>query len=92
MPKVSIITTVFDRVDCLARCLRSVQRLAYQDIEQIVVSDNPPAGTVSEIAKLSAQYGRQHINLPNRTNNWGITPAAVGLRNLRGISSAPVLS
>jgi glycosyltransferase involved in cell wall biosynthesis len=30
-PRVSIVTTVYDRVACLRRCIRSVQKLQYRD-------------------------------------------------------------
>jgi glycosyltransferase involved in cell wall biosynthesis len=79
-PRVSIVTTVFDRLDCLQRCLRSVQHLAFRDIEQIVVSDAPPDDIVDEIADLCAEYGVQHLNMPRRTNDWGVSPAMAGLR------------
>lgn len=81
-PRVSIVTTVYDRLACLARCLRSVQHLQFRDVEQIVVSDAPPQATVDAIAQLVDQAGPRvrHINLPERTNNWGISPAEIGLR------------
>ncbi len=85
-PKVSIVTTVFDRVACLDRCLRSVQKLAYTDLEQIVVSDAPPAPIVDEITRLVAQAGPRvsYFNLDVRTNDWGFSPATVGLREAKG--------
>lgn len=79
-PRVSIITTVFDRVDCLKRCLRSVQHLQFADREQIVVSDHPPDPVVADIARLCADAGVRHLDLPARTNDWGISPAMAGLR------------
>jgi len=81
-PRVSIITTVYDRVDCLRRCLRSVQKLTYQDLEQIVVSDNPPC--VDEIADVCDEFGVTHLNMTYRTNDWGVSPAMVGLREAAG--------
>ena len=83
-PRVSIVTTVYDRLACLQRCLRSTQKLHYRDFEQIVVSDAPRETMVTEIAATCAQYGVQHINLPARTNDWGISPAMAGLRASRG--------
>jgi glycosyltransferase involved in cell wall biosynthesis len=73
---------VYDRVACLARCLRSVQHSEYPDLEQVVVSDAPPPAVVAEIAHLVAQAPQvsQYINLPHRANNWGIAPATAGLR------------
>src|SRR5262249_3663843 len=81
-PRVSIITTVFDRVSCLEQCLRSVNALAYRDVEQIVVSDSPGQQAVSAIAALVQKHDRGHLryfNLAKRHNNWGIAPAEVGL-------------
>lgn len=83
-PRVTIVTTVFDRIDCLDRCLRSVRHLAFRDYEQIVVSDNPPSDVVDQIAALCDQAGVQHINLPTRMHDWGISPAMAGLRASRG--------
>ena len=82
-PRVSIVTTVYDRTDCLRRCLQSVKQLQYRNFEQIVVSDAPAHEVVDEIARIVAAEddGRlQYFNLEERANNWGITPAAVGLR------------
>lgn len=85
-PRVSIVTTVYDRVDCLARCLRAVQHSEYTDLEQIVVSDAPPADVVAAIARLAEQAPcvSQYINLPIRTNDWGISPATAGLKASAG--------
>lgn len=79
-PKVSVITTVYDRVDCLARCLRSMRHLAFRDFEHIVVSDAPPEPVVCEISELCADAGATYVNLPIRKNDWGISPAMTGLR------------
>lgn len=85
-PKVSIVTTVYDRVECLARCLRAVQHLQFTDLEQIVVSDAPPPPVVDAIAALVEQAPQvsSYINLEQRRNNWGIAPAAEGLRAATG--------
>ena len=84
MPKVSIITTVFDRVACLRRCIRSVQRSEYPDLEQIIVSDHPPQALASEIAATAMEAGLAYIDLPVRTNDWGHSPASEGLRASSG--------
>lgn len=83
-PRISIVTTVYDRVSDLRRCLRSTQHLAYRDFEQIVVSDHPPFETLCAIGEACAEAGVRHLNLPARTNNWGIGPAQAGLREARG--------
>ena len=51
-PRVSIVTTVYDRVECLTQCLRSVQRLRYSNYEHIVVSDAPPRAVVERVTAL----------------------------------------
>jgi hypothetical protein len=86
-PRVSIVTTVYDRVDCLAHCIRSVRRQRFSEYEHIVVSDAPLPDVVSRIASLVQSFndGRiSFINLHERHNNWGIAPAAEGLRRTRG--------
>jgi glycosyltransferase involved in cell wall biosynthesis len=88
-PRVSIVTTVYDRVDCLERCLRMMARSHYQDFEQIVVSDCPPPQTVRDIEAVVTQartrvQGTMHYTLPERHNDWGMTPAYVGLKQSLG--------
>ncbi len=86
-PRVSIVTTVYDRVACLADCIRSVRTLQFRDYEHIVVSDSPPAAVVDGIAALVRSFadGRiSYVNLHERHNDWGIAPAAVGLRRAVG--------
>jgi glycosyltransferase involved in cell wall biosynthesis len=84
-PRVSIVTTVFDRMDCLDRCLRSVTHLAYPDYEQIVVSDAPGAVIEAQIDALVARHsGVRHLRQPARANDWGMTPAWAGAREAAG--------
>ncbi len=86
-PRVSIVTTVYDRTDCLQRCVRSVKALTFKDYEHIVLSDHPPEAVVQEIARIVREEddGRiSYVDLPARFNNWGIAPAAAGLRRSRG--------
>ena len=86
-PFVSIITTVFDRVGCLAQCVRSVQHLAYRDFEQIVVSDHPGLDVEHAIDEAIATNGdkrTRHIKLSRRYNDWGRSPAIQGMRASSG--------
>lgn len=83
-PRVSIVTTVYDRVECLRRCLRSVQHLKYRDVEQIVVSDDPPMDALADIIDLCERYGVRHYNLSARTNDWGHSPATIGFQMAAG--------
>ena len=82
--RVSIVTTVFDRVACLRRCIRSVQRSEYPDLEQIIVSDHPPQAIASEIAASAMEAGLAYLDLPVRTNDWGHSPAQAGLQVASG--------
>jgi len=86
-PRVSIVTTVYDRVDCLTQCLASVSRLRYRDFEHIVVADHPPASTLARIGEVVARDGSPRLRLMTlrrRHDNWGIAPAAAGLSVARG--------
>jgi len=86
-PRVSIVTTVYDRVDCLRRCIRSVKRLDYRNYEHLIVADSPPPDVVAALTDVVREEndGRLRFwNLAQRYNDWGITPAAVGLRQARG--------
>jgi len=82
-PRVSIVTTVYDRLDCLRRCLRSVQHLQWTDFEQIVVSDCPGPAIEAAIDGLVAATGDpriRHLPRETRANDWGMTPAFTGRR------------
>jgi len=86
-PVVSIITTVYDRVNYLANCLHSVRQLRYRDFEHIIVSDHPPEPVVGEIqtlVKAEATSAITYADLNARENKWGIAPASVGLHLARG--------
>lgn len=89
VPRVSIVTTVYDRLQCLERCLRSVQALNFMDYEHIIVADAPPAHVLKQMENLVAVYngnsGKHSFStLKTRHNDWGISPAAAGLSVARG--------
>jgi hypothetical protein len=86
-PRLSIVTTVYDRADCLHHCIASVRRLAFQDYEHLIVADHPPAEALERICDIVIAADDQRISLYSlrqRHNNWGIAPAAVGLRRSLG--------
>ena len=86
-PRVSIITTVYDRTECLRRCVDSVRAQALGDYEHLIVADHPPAGVFEEIHSIAAEPDDPRLglfNLRRRFNNWGIAPAAAGMRRARG--------
>ena len=87
VPRLSIVTTVYDRTECLRHCITSVQRLAFRDYEHLIVADHPPPDVLERMRLIVAQADDARIglvNLKRRHNNWGIAPAAVGLRLARG--------
>lgn len=82
-PRISIVTTVYDRVADLARCLRSVQHLKFRDFEQIVVSDCPGADVeqaIDRVVAATADPRVRHLTRTERSGNWGRSPAIDGLR------------
>ena len=86
-PRLSIVTTVYDRIECLRQCISSVRRLTFQDYEHLIVADHPSPEVLQRIGSVIADAGDQRIglfNLRRRHNNWGIAPAAAGLRRARG--------
>ena len=88
-PRVSIVTTVYDRVQCLERCLQSVRKLNFRDFEHIIVADAPPRPIMEQIVNLvensSVASDRGALaRLKQRKNDWGISPAAAGVSLARG--------
>ena len=54
MPKISIIVPIYNIIDCLERCVRSIINQTYKDLEIILVDDGSTDGTeklVDELAK-----------------------------------------
>ena len=88
-PDVSIVTTVYDRVTCLKRCIESVQALHFENYEHIIVADAPPPPAHRRIQALVKRLddGRHRLRLAvlhERANDWGIGPAAAGLSLVSG--------
>lgn len=88
-PLLSIVTTVFDRVQFLRDCTRSVNALKFHDCEQLVVADGPSAPVlrdIEEVVRSSDINGSRRllVSLTKRRNDWGMSPAAVGLQLARG--------
>lgn len=87
MPLLSIVTTVYDRADSLASCVRSVANLDFQDYEHIIVADHPPAEALAALEGVVREAADPRVrlyNMPERTNDLGISPAQTGLRQAQG--------
>jgi hypothetical protein len=83
-PEVSIVTTVYNRVACLKRCIESVRALRFENYEHIIVADAPSTSALRRTKSLVKRLddGRHPLRLAvlrSRANDWGITPAAAGL-------------
>jgi glycosyltransferase involved in cell wall biosynthesis len=83
-PRVSVVTTVYDRSACLQRCIGAMRHSRYRNFEHVIVSDAPgPATEAAILAMVRAADDParlRYLALSARANDWGITPAAVGLR------------
>lgn len=82
---VSVITTVYDRVRSLACCLHSMNQLRYPQWEQLIVADAPEKRVLDELTQVVCSQDRVpgkriFATLHDRANDWGITPAAIGLQ------------
>jgi glycosyltransferase involved in cell wall biosynthesis len=87
MPLVSIVTTVYDRPECLASCVHSVATLEYCNHEHIIVADHPGPDVFAQLEHIVKNTNDARIilyDLPERTNDFGISPAAFGLRKAAG--------
>lgn len=71
-PKVSILTTIFNREGFLEDCIRSVQKSHFQDYEHILVDDGSTDGSI-EIAKKLAQED-ERIQFYSNNSNLGDYP------------------
>lgn len=73
--KYSIITPVYNREDCIARCIESViaNLSKIYDVEHIIVDDGSTDKTPLIVEKYAEQY--QHIRYVRRENNGGTNAA-----------------
>lgn len=86
-PRLSIVTTVYDRVECLRQCIASVRRLTFHDYEHLIVADHPAPEVMARIREVVERADDPRIGLHDlrwRHDDWGIAPAAAGLRLARG--------
>lgn len=71
MPKYSILIPVYNKPDCLEKCLNSVQMQTYEDYEIIVIDD---CSTDSKVGLCLQQFSRQcsKVNIYMHEKNCGI--------------------
>lgn len=71
-PKVSVLTTVYNRASYLGDCIESVQQSKFKDYEHIIVDDGSSDSSVSIAKKYAAEDGR--IKLYINEKNLGDYP------------------
>ncbi len=76
MAIVSVIIPVFNRIEPLARALRSLQKQTFQDFEVIVVDDHSTEDIFSVTEKYSARYGKSVGKGVSAARNEGIRSAS----------------
>lgn len=69
----SIITPVYNREDCILRCLDSVTNQNSLNIEHLIVDDGSTDGTLELIKKYSKDHS--HISVFSLNNNKGVNAA-----------------
>lgn len=77
---ISVIIPAYNVEDYLERCLRSILRQSYQELEIIVIDDGSEDGTLSVAEKMAALDARIQVV---HQNNGGVTRA-----RMRGVESA----
>lgn len=56
--KISIIIPIYNSLECVERCVHSVQAQTYEDVEIILVDDGSTDGTAEIVDRLAAEDGR----------------------------------
>lgn len=79
----SIITPVFNRADCIARCLESVVKQNYSSVEMLIVDDGSSDETAAIIESFTKEY--DFMTLHRFSTNKGVNAARNwGIQNSRG--------
>ncbi|WP_321426764.1 glycosyltransferase family 2 protein [uncultured Bacteroides sp.] len=69
----SIVTPVYNREDCILRCLNSVTNQNCQTIEHLIINDGSTDGTLDILKKYSENHS--HVTILNFENNRGVNAA-----------------
>lgn len=56
MPRVSIITPVFNGIGCIDQCVRNVQEQGFPDLEHLIIDGGSIDGTAERLSQLSLEY------------------------------------
>lgn len=83
-PFFSIVTPVYNRQDCIARCIQSTIVEPFANFEHIVVDDGSTDGTRAVVDKFASRDHR--IRVFSSERNYGVNHARnVGISNARGV-------
>jgi glycosyltransferase involved in cell wall biosynthesis len=67
---ISIITPVYNREDCIERCIKSVQNNSFKNFEHIIIDDGSKDGTYNLVQKLMEK--NNNLILSKNTENKGV--------------------
>ena len=82
MLKVSIIIPVYNVSQYIERCLLSVIKQTYKDIEIVLVDDASPDDSMLKVQKIIALHPEDHITVVTHEKNKGLSAARALRRTL----------
>ena len=80
--RISVIVPVYNSIDCLERCVRSICAQTYQDLEILLIDDGSTDGTDKLCEKLAGQDVR--IRTHHKDNGGASSARNVGIRLASG--------
>ncbi len=80
--KISVIVPVYNTLDCLKRCVDSIMRQSYENLELILVDDGSTDGSGEFCNKLEKQDNR--IRVYHKENGGASSARNIGIRNAVG--------
>lgn len=80
--KISVIVPVYNTLDCLKRCVDSIRRQSYENLELILVDDGSTDGSGEFCDKLEKQDNR--IRVYHKENGGASSARNIGIRNAVG--------
>jgi len=69
-PFISIITPVYNRKDCIGRCIKSVQKQEYENYQHIIINDGSDDGTLDVLKEF--QNKENKIKVISYEENRGV--------------------
>ena len=80
--KISVIVPVYNSIECLERCVRSICAQTYQNLEILLVDDGSTDGTGELCERLSSED--QRIRVAHKKNGGASSARNVGLKMAEG--------